>query len=97
MTNHIRCDLWQKPNRKNNVNNRTDTIYIQNEIKLSWPIKLGVIYDENKTRQLCYWSYRFGLRKKKILNYQYLWIGCGLWQKTKQDNNVTDCIGMVYT
>lgn len=29
------------------MTNRIDVLYVENKIKLSWPIELGPIYDEN--------------------------------------------------
>ena len=46
------------------MTNRIGAIYIKNETKLSGPIKLGTIYDENQTRQRNDRSYNCGLRRK---------------------------------
>lgn len=35
----------------NNMTNRTREVYVENDIKLSWPIRLGVVIDENQIRQ----------------------------------------------
>ena len=34
----------------NYVTNRTNAIYVENEIELSWPIKSGLVSDKNQTR-----------------------------------------------
>ena len=51
------------------MENRLDAVYVENKIKLSWPIELGLVelglvYDENMIRQWCDRSYRYGLRLK---------------------------------
>ena len=46
------------------MTNRIGAIYIKNETKLSGPIKLGTIYDENQTRQRHDQSYRCDLSQK---------------------------------
>ena len=61
---HVPSDQVQsmmKPDRNNNVANRTNAIYAKDETKLSWSIEPG-------------WSVR----------------------KTIQDNDMIDCIGLVY-
>lgn len=37
-----------KTRKDDNVIDRTGVVYIENKIELSWPIKLGVVYDENQ-------------------------------------------------
>ena len=45
----------------NDMTNSVGVVYTENETKLSWPIRLGVIYDEKDVRQLHNRSYRYDL------------------------------------
>ena len=36
-----------KTRQDNDMTNRTSAIYVEKEIKLSWPIGLGTVCDEN--------------------------------------------------
>lgn len=40
-----------KTRSDNDVADRIDTVYVENETKLSWSIELGVVCDENKIGQ----------------------------------------------
>lgn len=40
-----------KTRQDNNMTDRTDVIYIENEIKFLWPIDSGMVYDKNQTKQ----------------------------------------------
>ena len=40
-----------KTRQDNDMTNRTGAFYTKNDIELLWPIRLGVIYDKNKTWQ----------------------------------------------
>ena len=46
-----------KTRQNNKVANRTSEIYIKNETKLSWLIRLCMIYDEGQIGQCHDWSY----------------------------------------
>ena len=39
--------------KDNDVSDHTDAVYANNDTKLSWPIRLGVDYDENQIGQQC--------------------------------------------
>lgn len=75
--------------------NRIDAVDVENNTELSRSIGLGDDYDENKIRQLQDWSYWYGLCQKKKSFHDWL---NQVWSftKTKQDNDVTDHIGLVY-
>ena len=36
-----------KTRKDKNMINCTSAFYVENDTKLSWPIRLGVVYDEN--------------------------------------------------
>ena len=40
---------------------RIDVVFIENETELLWPIRLSMVYDENKIRQQRDQSYKFDL------------------------------------
>ena len=43
----------RKVTQDSDVIDHKDTVYAENDIELSWPIKQGVVYDKNDARQLC--------------------------------------------
>ena len=50
----LSCYVWlnwvrsvTKTRQDNDMTDCIGTIYVENETELSWPIKLGVVYDEN--------------------------------------------------
>ena len=51
MTDQICYRLWRKPNRKNNVIDHIDAVYVKNETNMLWSMGLDVDYDENQIRQ----------------------------------------------
>lgn len=54
-----------KTKEDNNLIDYTGVVYAENDIELSWPIELGVDYDENHIEQLCEWLYRCSLCRKQ--------------------------------
>ena len=40
-----------KTKNDNDVIEHTSMVYIENNFELSWPIKLGFVYEENHTEQ----------------------------------------------
>ena len=44
------------------MTDRTDVVYTKNKTELLWPIKPGMIYDENRIGQQRDQSYRSGVR-----------------------------------
>lgn len=56
MNYHDRFDQVQsimKTREDNNMTNRTSEVYVENDIELSCPIRIGVDSDENQIGQLC--------------------------------------------
>ena len=83
--------------RQDVLTDHTSAVYVENEIEISWLIKSGVIYDENKIKQRCDWSYKSGLHWKWIWNIvtnQSDRVRSTM--KTKQENNVTNHKGAIY-
>ena len=78
------------------MTNCISAVYAENKIKLSWLIKSIAVYEENQIGQRRDQSNRFGLHWKRLLNYWDLsnWVLFVI--KTKQDNDMTDCISVVY-
>ena len=73
--------------KNNNVTEHTSAIYIENNIKLLWSIRPGVVYDENKTWQCHERSYKRGLCQ----------IGSGVIYDENQTGQRRDqSIGLVY-
>ena len=35
MIDHVKCGLWQKTRKENDMTDHTDSIYVQNKIELS--------------------------------------------------------------
>ena len=54
-----------KTKQDNDVIDRISAFYVGNNNKLSWPIKLGAIFDKNQIRQRSDHSYRSSLRRKQ--------------------------------
>ena len=73
-----------KTRQDNDVTDRTDAVYAENQNELPCLIGLGAIYEENNTWQRCDKSYKSSLHQNQ--NYQnwtfgtYM-IGCGMWWK----------------
>lgn len=86
-----------KIRQENDMTYRIGTIYTENKIELSPPIGLGVVYEENKIEKQHDRSYRYGLHWKMKLSYrdQSNWLLSVM--KARQDNDVTNCIGVIYT
>lgn len=71
-------------------------VYIKNEIQPLWLIKLGTIFDENKTWQKCDRCYWCNLCQKWNWAVVIDQIGCDLLQKNREHNDMTDHIGVTY-
>ena len=69
-----------KTREDNDMTDHTSAIYVENEIELLWPIKLGMACDENQIGQWLDPFYR------SSLHWKWYWIvetyrnECGLWQ-----------------
>ena len=48
-----------KTRQNNDVINRIGVVYIKNDTKLSWLIRLSVNCDENQIGLRCDWSYKY--------------------------------------
>ena len=48
-----------KTRQNNDVINRIGVVYIKNDTKLSWLIRLSVDCDENQIGLRCDWSYKY--------------------------------------
>ena len=81
-----------KTNQDNNVTNRTCTVYTENDTELSWPIRSGTVYDENQIRQL----HKDAVYVKRKLSYRNRLDHIRSVLKTRQDNDATNRIGLVY-
>lgn len=107
----LRCCDWLdlvrsviKTRQDNNMIDRIGMIYVEDETKLLWLMGLGVIYYENQMGQWCDQSYRKTMwpmvdvryTLKMILNFHNRsnWVQSVI--KTRQDNDVTDRIGVHY-
>ena len=85
-----------KTKQENDVINRTRAISIKNNNKISCSIGSGTVYDENQTRQWCDWSYRCDVRRKQYWTVIIDRAKVRSVIKTKQDNDVTDRIGVIH-
>ena len=85
-----------KTKQDNDVTESIGVIYVKNNIELSWPTGSGADYDENQIRQLHDQLYRCGLRQKKKLSSCDQSNRDRSMTKTKQNNEVTDHISLVY-
>ena len=59
----------------NDVIDHIGAVYAKNGIKLSWPIQLSVVCDENQTEQQCDWIYRWDLHQKWYWTLMTDWTG----------------------
>ena len=90
--------MWSmmKINQDNDMTDRTDAVYAENDTKSSWQIGLGMVCDENHTRQWRDWSYKSGLRWNRKWTVKTCLTRCGLWWKTREDNDMIDGISVFY-
>ena len=81
---HDRMDRVQsviKTRLDNDVIDCIDLVNVETKTELSGHIWLGVVCDENQTRQWLDRSSRYILRQKWYRTIMANWIGCSLWWK----------------
>ena len=54
-----------KTKQANDMIDNRGVVYAKNETKLLWPIKPGMVYEKNKTRQQHNRSYKWSLHQKQ--------------------------------
>ena len=75
----------------------TSVVYVENDTELSWLFTLGVTYDKNQIGNNVTWPIIlvWSMSKSK-LNYHDLSNKVRSIMITRQDNDMIDCIGVVY-
>ena len=66
------------------------------DTELSWLIRSIANYEEKQIGQLHNWSYKCDLRRKQNWVVLIDETRFGFFMKTRQDNDVINCIGLVY-
>lgn len=61
------------------MTDRIDVVFIENETELLWPIRLSMVYDENKTGQQRDQSYKFDLGWNRNWTVGTYLTRCNMW------------------
>lgn len=77
------------------MTNHTNPLYAEYEIEISYSIRQGMVYDEDKTRQRHLLLYMCDLHENQNWIIMIDWTWCDLSQKNRQDNNMIGRIGLI--
>ena len=85
---------------KNGVTNRTGVVYVEINIKLSWPIGSSTYCDENQIGQLHDWLCKYTLYRNwnwaTVINIETYLTVCNLWWKQYRTTMWPINLGVLY-
>lgn len=94
MTDHKGCIMWQKPDKKNDVTNRSRVVYIEIETKFTDRTRCDLWQELD--RRLTWLILQVQSMMKIKLNYPDKLYQVWFMMKTTQYNDVTDPTNVVY-